>query len=68
MFSNRNPVKRNRNIGTKKSGYKRQNEFRIPSQNNMPFYNNIDIQDIYQKTVNGKIYCFIIEKLKPNYT
>jgi len=68
MFSNRNPVKRNRNIGTKKAGYKKQSEFRIPFQNNMPFYENIEKQDCCQKVVNGKVYYFIIEKLKPDYT
>ena len=67
MLSNRNPVKRNRNIGTKKSGYKRQSEFTIPSQNYAPFYENIKIQNCCQKIVNGKRYNFIIEKLKPNY-
>ena len=68
MNSNRNPVRRNRNIGTKKAGYKKQSEFRIPFQNNMHFYENIKVQDCRPKTVNGKVYYFLIEKLKPEYT
>ena len=53
MFSNRNHIKRNRNIGTKKAGYKKQSEFIIPSQNDMPFYENIKVQSRCKKTVNG---------------
>ncbi|MDP4119674.1 MAG: hypothetical protein Q8876_01270 [Bacillota bacterium] len=68
MPSHRSPERRNRNIGTKMSGYKKQSRFRIAYQNQKPFYANIKIQGHCQKTVNGKIYNFIVEKLKPNYT
>lgn len=68
MFSHRNPVKRNRNIGTKKAGCKRQSEFRLPDQNYQPFYENIKIQSCCRRTINGKDYHFVIEKLKSGYT
>ena len=67
LFSHRNQVKRNRNSGTKKSGYKKQSEFNIPSQNRKPFYQNINIYEQCQRNINSIKLKFIIEKLKPNY-
>jgi len=68
MFSHRNPVKRNRNIGTKKAGYKRQSDFGIPDQNYQPFYENIKVESRCRRTINGKDYNFVTEKLKSGYT
>jgi len=67
LLSHRNPIKRNQNIGTKKSGYKKQSSFDIPFQNWKPFYENLKIQEQCQREVNGKTFTFIVEKLKSNY-
>lgn len=67
LHNHRNQIKRNRNIGTKKSGYKKQSKFDIPWQNHNPFYENIKIQTQCQKTINGKTYDFIVEKLNTDY-
>ncbi|MFT9077782.1 hypothetical protein [Ethanoligenens sp.] len=65
--SHRNPIKRNRNIGTRKSGNKRQSKFEIPSQNYNPFYKNIQHPKFIQRTVGKKTFQFIVEQLKDNY-
>lgn len=67
LHSFNNPSRRNRNIGTKKSGYKKQSEFNIPWQNHKPFYENLRTSKQYEKIVEGKKYYFIVEKLKRNY-
>lgn len=61
------PIKRNRNIGTKKSGLRKQSKFNIPWQNNKPFYENMKNPRQYQRVIKGKTYYFIVEELNQNY-
>lgn len=62
-----NPIKRNRKIGTKRAGYRKQSDFRIPWQGRAPFYENLESAELYQREINGKRYSFAVEKLKRGY-
>ncbi|HCC34479.1 MAG TPA: hypothetical protein DEQ02_02110 [Ruminococcaceae bacterium] len=67
IVPHRKPIRRNRNIGTAKSGYKKQSDFDIPIQNHKPFYENIDIEEQCQREINGQVFRFIVEKLNRGY-
>lgn len=62
-----NPVRRNRNIGTDKSGYKKQNDFQIPNPNGSSCFENINQFNIENRNINGRTFHFIIENLKRSY-
>ncbi|WP_429965222.1 hypothetical protein [Enterococcus sp. AZ072] len=68
MPNHRRPTKRNRNAGTKKSGFKRQNPFNIPAENRLSFYENLNLQATVQKKINGKRVTFLVEKLSSGYS
>lgn len=63
-----NPTRRNRNIGTAKSGYKTQSDFQIPSSwyDSRLFYEKLGETTHVQKEINGQTISFIIEKTRKN--
>jgi len=59
----RNPIRRNRNIGTAKQGHKRQNRFVVPESrhNPEPFCHQLGEHTQVIRKVNQKDYCFLVE-------
>ncbi len=64
----RNPIRRNKNIGTSKQGYKRQNTFVIPESrhNYLPYYYKLEDYKKVSRIVNNKEYIFIVESTRSN--
>jgi hypothetical protein len=65
MKSGWNPIRRNKNIGTKKSGHSKTNLFFIPGKADELILKNINSQSII--TVNGIEISFIAEELYDGY-
>ncbi len=69
MRATRNPIRRNRNIGTKKSGYGCNNKLVIPqkSDDTRMFWELLPDYKVITCKLNGKDIKFIVEPTKPNY-
>ena len=65
----KNPTRRNRNIGTKKQGYKRQSRFDIPWSWHdwRMFYEKLTEYKKVKRSINGYDFTFIVEKTKKGY-
>lgn len=59
-----NAVKRNRNIGTKKSGFKKQSNYKIPDKFLSESYSKADKSQVF---VHNRPITFYIDKLKNGY-
>ena len=61
-----NPVRRNRNIGTAKQGYKRQNRFVIPESrhHSEPYCHQLGPHTQVVRRINQKDYCFLVEQTR----
>lgn len=60
-----NPIRRNKNIGTKKSGHSKTNLFYTPGKADELILKNINSQSVI--TVNGLEFSFIVEELYDEY-
>jgi len=62
----RNPIRRNRNIGTSKQGYGKNNKFTIPSPClvSLTFVERLDHYQKVEKVINGHAFTFIIERTR----
>ena len=64
----RNPIRRNKNIGTVKQGYRKQNRFVIPESwhSDLQYFEKMDKYNSVSKIVNEKEYHFVIENTRSN--
>ena len=64
----RNPTRRNRNIGTSKQGYGKNNKLVIPSTNTETklFYERLKNYKIVERKINNIDFRFVIEKTRKN--
>lgn len=62
----RNPARRNRNIGTSKQGYKKQNKFVIPESRHdlEPYCHKFEKYSSVSRVINNKEYIFIVENTR----
>jgi hypothetical protein len=60
----RNPVRRNRNIGTAKQGFGQNNKLEISDSYRIvkEFYERLESYKKYKRTINGHNFLFIIEQ------
>ncbi len=66
----RNPTRRNRNIGTAKQGFKRQNRFDIPCyyiRESKIYWEKLSSYKKIEKQINGWNFTFIVEKTKKDW-
>ncbi|MFN8575754.1 MAG: hypothetical protein U0354_02750 [Candidatus Sericytochromatia bacterium] len=67
----RNPLRRNKNIGTSKQGYRKNNRFVIPDikRNNSYtiFYQNLKKYTVVNLNINNKEFKFVVEETKKDY-
>ena len=65
-----NPTRRNRNIGTAKQGFKRQNRFDIPCyflREDKIYWEKLTDYKKVEKQINGQKFTFIVEKTSKDY-
>ncbi len=64
----KNPIRRNRNIGTDKQGYSQDNEMVVPHPaiESKSFYEKLSDYKTVKKTIKGHIFRFVIEKTRLN--
>jgi len=65
-----NPIRRNRNIGTWKQGYKKQNRFDIPCyyiRESKIYWEKLSNYKKIERQINGWDFTFIVEKTKKGY-
>lgn len=65
-----NPIRRNRNIGTAKQGYKKRNRFDIPCyylREDKIFWEKLSDYKKIERQINGWNFTFIVERTKEGY-
>lgn len=65
-----NPIRRNRNIGTAKQGFKKQNRFDIPCyylRESKIYWEKLTDYKKIERQINGWDFTFIVEKTKKDY-
>lgn len=65
-----NPIKRNRNIGTSKQGFKKRNRFDIPCyyiRENKNYWEKLSDYKKVERKINGWNFTFIVEKTKKDW-
>lgn len=70
MKSTRNPIKRNRNIGTGKSGYGQNNKLKIPEcehDKSYIYWERVKDYKVIVRCINGKTIKFLVEKTKRDF-
>ena len=69
MPSTYNPTRRNKNIGTTKSGHSSDNKLTVPNRfsDSLNFWERIYDYKIIKKKINSKTITFLIEKTKKDY-
>ncbi|MDJ1497163.1 hypothetical protein QNI19_29765 [Cytophagaceae bacterium DM2B3-1] len=65
----RNPIRRNKNIGTAKQGFKRNNKMVIPFlRHSTKFFDeNLTEYTKVRRCINGVNFLFVVEKTRPDY-
>lgn len=70
MRASRNPTRRNRNIGTAKSGHGQNNKLVIPTRvhpNWIPYHEHLKNYICIEREINGQKIIFFVEKVRKGY-
>lgn len=70
MRDGRNPTRRNRNIGTAKSGHGQNNELVIPTRIHpewIPYHEHLKNYICVKREINGQKFIFFVEKVRKGY-